>query len=399
MKISTLFPALKFKNYRISWITEWISLIGFWLQLTALQWYVYELTDSAFLLGLFSAMEYVPSLLFTLPAGVWVDHHNKRKILIGTQIMYIILAAVFGAVVSNGKADYITILLFALLFGSVDAVDAPARLSFLPELVDTRALHSAISLNSANFNITRMIGPVLAAVLLSHFSYGGVFYLYALSLIPVTIAYFFIDVNSVVPKQIETHPWKELKSGLLLAKNNKIILGNMMVFAIVCALVVNFGTYGPLFADRVLHTGLNGFGTILFAIGLGSLIAGLISGAARQNVSQSLIYVFAVISSALLMVISLVDQEAPALVLFGFLGFMLILFAINCTTAVQSAVPQSYQGRIMGVYNFVTMGAAPFGNLLVSGIIECIGVSNGLMCIGFLSCILIAVTTYFVRDK
>ena len=161
------FPALQIKNYRIFWMTQWIALIGFWLQLTAQQWLVYRLTDSAILLGILSACQFAPSFLFTLGAGIWIDRHNKRKILMGTQFMYVIQATLLGLLLWSGYETYYWILFFAFFCGTIDAFDMPARLAFMPELVGKDALHSAISLNSANFNITRMFGPLLAAFLLS----------------------------------------------------------------------------------------------------------------------------------------------------------------------------------------------------------------------------------------
>ena len=163
MKITTLFPALGVKNYRVFWITQWIALIGFWLQLTTQQWLVYKMTDSAFLLGLLSACQFTPSLLFTLGTGLWIDHHNKRKILMGTQSLYMLQALLLGLLLLSGHETYGWLLFFAFFLGTIDAFDMPARMAFMPELVGKEALHSAVSLNSTNFNITRMVGPLLAA--------------------------------------------------------------------------------------------------------------------------------------------------------------------------------------------------------------------------------------------
>ena len=113
MKITTLFPALGVKNYRVFWITQWIALIGFWLQLTTQQWLVYKMTDSAFLLGLLSACQFTPSLLFTLGTGLWIDHHNKRKILMGTQSLYMLQALLLGLLLLSGHETYGWLLFFA----------------------------------------------------------------------------------------------------------------------------------------------------------------------------------------------------------------------------------------------------------------------------------------------
>ena len=159
MHLLSLFPALQVRNYRIFWMTQWIALIGFWLQLTAQQWLVYTMTDSAFLLGLLAACQFAPSLFFTLFTGLWIDKHNKRKILLGTQLFYLLQASLLGLLLWTGHETYGWILFFAFFIGTIDSFDMPARMAFMPELVGKKALHSAISLNSANFNITRMAGP------------------------------------------------------------------------------------------------------------------------------------------------------------------------------------------------------------------------------------------------
>lgn len=270
MKITTLFPALGVKNYRVFWITQWIALIGFWLQLTTQQWLVYKMTDSAFLLGLLSACQFTPSLLFTLGTGLWIDHHNKRKILMGTQSLYMLQALLLGLLLLSGHETYGWLLFFAFFLGTIDAFDMPARMAFMPELVGKEALHSAVSLNSTNFNITRIVGPLLAAFLLNYLSYSDIFFLNAVSLIPILFAYAKMNVNTPVIQETNKKPLHEIREGISEARKNPIIFGNLLAAGIVSSLILNMGTYGPLFADRVLHKGLDGFGSILFAAGAGS---------------------------------------------------------------------------------------------------------------------------------
>lgn len=399
MKIFTLFPALRVKNYRIFWITQWIALIGFWLQLTAQQWLVYQLTDSAFLLGVLSACQFTPSLLFSLGTGVWIDYHNKRKVLLATQLVYMVQASLLGLLLFFGYETYAWILFFAFFCGTIDAFDMPARLAFMPELVGDKALHSAISLNSANFNITRMLGPILAALLLSYISYSSLFFLNAISLIPILFAYIHMDVNSKPYEGARKHPIKEILEGIKIAKSNPVILGNLIAVGIVSGLLLNVGTYGPLFADRVLHAGIDGFSMILFAIGAGSMVSGLLSAASQSHLSQRLIFSSAIACGAVLSLISHISLFSLSMCLFAILGFIIILFIINCNTTIQMASPKEYLGRIMGLYTFVFLGSAPFGSLLVSAIIEYMGVSDGLLIVGILDILLIIATIFFTKNK
>lgn len=394
MHLLSVFPALQVKDYRIFWTTQWIALIGFWLQLTAQQWLVYTMTDSAFLLGLLAACQFAPSLFFTLFTGLWIDKHNKRKILMGTQFFYLIQASLLGLLLYTGHETYGWILFFAFFIGTIDSFDMPARMAFMPELVGKKALHSAISLNSANFNITRMVGPLLAAFLLKYLSYSTIFFMNALSLVPIIFAYSRMNVNSVITKTEKRHPLLEIKEGLEHAKNNPVIYKNLIAAGIVSGLILNMGTYGPLFADRVLHQGIDGFGSILFAAGAGSMVSGLLSGATSRHLSNRMIFRAAILCGLLLMAVSYVSWFIPALILFGLLGFFVIAFIVNCNTVIQMASPREFLGRIMGLYTFVFLGSAPFGSLLVSAIIEWVGTSFGLLLVGALE---IALLVLFAR--
>lgn len=397
MKITELFPALSVRNYRVYWITQWIALIGFWIQLTAQQWLVYEMTDSAILLGLLSTMQFTPSLLFSLFAGFWIDRHSKRKILVGTQFFYMVQALLLAVLLWSGHAAYGWILFFAFFVGTIDAIDMPTRLSFMPVLVGKTYLHSAVALNSANFNMTRMFGPLLAAFLLSYIDYGMVFFLNAVSLIPICLMYHRMRVYEPPSSSRRENAWQEIKEGIACARENPVIISNLCTMFIVSGLILNFGTYGPLFADRILHRGLSGFGVILFAIGAGSLIGGLLSAAGAKRTEARYLYGFSITCGLLLSAVSQVSLYIPVLLLFGALGFFVILFMVNCNTAIQFACPPAYLGRIMSLYTFVFLGSAPFGSLFVSTIIEALGTSAGLFVVGLLEVILVAAVGWKYR--
>lgn len=384
MKIASIFPALAVRNYRIFWLMQWVALIGFWLQLTTQQWLVYELTGSAFLLGLVSAMQFTPALLFSLFVGFWIDRHSKRKILAGTQFFYILQAASLALLLWTGHATYGWILFFAFLLGSIDAVDMPSRLAFMPSLVGKEQLQSAMALNSANFNITRMFGPLLAAWLLTYIDYGAMFFLNALSIVPIFFTYLHLRVDEPPREETKKEAFAEIREGLSFARRQPVILCDLLAMAVVSGLIMNFGTYGPLFADRVLHRGLEGFGSILFAIGAGSLAGGLLSAAGRKGRSQRFLMTCGILCGASLFAVSRTSLYVPALLLFAAVGFFVILFLIHCNTAIQLACPPQYLGRIMSLYSFVFLGSAPFGNLFVSSVIETTGTQNGLLAIGLL---------------
>lgn len=389
MFLTRLFPALAVANYRLYWVTQLIALMGFWIQLTAQQWLVYEMTGSTLRLGFLATVQFTPSLLFTLLAGWFIDRHNKRLILAGTQFFYMVQALSLALLLWSGHASYGTLLCFAFLLGTIDAFDMPARLAFLPELVGKDRLHSAVSLNSANFNITRMAGPVLAAWLLTVTSYGGVFFLNALSLVPILYIYLTMNVTEppLIPKK--TRPLEEIREGLKEALSNRVIRDNLAALAIVSMCILNFGIYGPPFADRILHLGLSGFSAILSAVGAGSLAAGLFSASGWHAKGPFVLPVTGLLCGLLLMIVSQVTLLVPALLLFALLGVLIILFMVHCNTAVQLASPPACLGRIMSLYTLVFLGSAPFGSLLVSSAIEWLGTAGGLFATGLTECVLL----------
>lgn len=399
MRFTSLFPALGYRNYRLFWSMQWIALIGFWVQLTAQQWLVYEMTGSALKLGLLSAMQFTPSMLLSLFLGFWIDRHSKRKILAGTQFFYMMQALLLAILLWCGAANYYWLLFFAVFLGTIDAIDMPTRLSFLPCLVEKKHLHSAMALNSANFNITRMAGPLLAAVLLAHMDYGMAFFLNAVSLLPIFIMYLRLRVDEPAHTEVRKNAREEIRDGFLQAKNNPLVMGNLCMLAIVSSLIMNFGTYGPLFSDAVLHRGVDGFGTILFAIGCGSLVSGLLSAAGRKRTDRRSLFGFAVSTGVLMVLVSRISSFWLAMALFAAMGFFIILFLINCNTSIQLATDPAYLGRVMSLYTFVFLGSAPFGSLLVSSIIEAIGTADGLLVIGLLEISLLSASALKYRRK
>lgn len=390
-----IFPALTVKNYQIFFLSQWVALMGLWMQLTAQQWLVYEITNSPLLLGLLSTMQYLPSLLFTLWTGFWIDRHKKRTILIGTQCMYMLQAFLLGFILWSGYTDYYWILLFAFFLGTIDCIDLPARMAFMPYLVGTQYLKSAVSLNSTNFNITRMLGPILAAFLLSFFNYSTIFFLDALCLIPIIIAYMHMKVDEPESNIISGNAMKEIKAGIAYTLHHKVILSNLLAVAVVSGLILNFGTYGPPFADRVLHAGLDGFSKILFAVGTGSMIGGLLSASGKKQPKQSLPFYSALLCGLCLVIVSHTSSLYPALLLYGGIGFTAIISIVNFNTIIQFSTKRGYLGRIMSLYALVFLGATPFGSIIVSSMIEYSGTSNGLLVIGILDIIFILLIRYF----
>lgn len=194
-KLKQTFPALTERNYRYFWLGQCISVIGTWMQVTAQQWLVYSLTKSALLLGLLGAAQFGPVMCLSLVAGVFIDRYPKKRLIIITQVGLMLQAFILALLVWSGQVTYWRVLLLATLLGFINTLDQPTRQSFMPELVERKYLRSAIGLNSAIFNVARMTGPALAAVLMAKYGPGLLFFINGISFIPVIIGLSLIRIK------------------------------------------------------------------------------------------------------------------------------------------------------------------------------------------------------------
>lgn len=195
MELKKSFPALGHRDFRIFWFTQIISLIGTWMQTISLPWLTYTLTGSSFLLGLAGAIQFTPSLLFSLFAGALLDRFDRKKIIIITQSTLAILAALLSLLVFLKLIEYWHIIIISLFIGLANSFDMPARQSFLMEMVGKKDVMNAIGLNSAIFNLARILGPAIAGLIIGLAGADLCFFLNALSFLPVIAGLFFIKAH------------------------------------------------------------------------------------------------------------------------------------------------------------------------------------------------------------
>jgi MFS family permease len=241
------FPALQNRNYRIYFFGQFFSLIGTWLQIVAQGWLVLQLTSSPFLIGLVAALATVPSLLFSLFGGVVVDRFSKKKILYFTQSASMLLALTLGVITNAGLATVPVIGTIAFLMGTVNAVDAPARQSLVPELVKKPHLPSAIALNSGIFNAARVIGPGLAGLLIAWVGIGGAFIANGLSYIAVLVALWFVRIHEQPATRI-LHPLAAIREGIMYSFTHPVIRVLLIFVGMVSIFGWSYTTIMPVIA-------------------------------------------------------------------------------------------------------------------------------------------------------
>ena len=357
--------ALQYRNYRLYFGGQGISLVGTWMQRVAMSWLVYRLTDSAFMLGLIGFAGSIPSFIFGPLAGVLADRYNRRRILVITQSLALLQALILGLLVLAGKATIWQILLLSICLGFVEAFDMPMRQSFMVEIVQKKDLGNAIALNSSMVNSSRLLGPSIAGVLIASMGEGMCFLLNSASYLAVIIS---LLAMRVPPGQLPArrfHIFKELQEGFFYAYSFTPIRSILMLLALVSLVGMPYSVLMPVFARDVLHGGPHTLGFLLGGAGVGAL-AGAIYLASRKSVLGlgRWIPMAAGIFGTGLIIFSLSRVFWFSLVLMLVTGFGMIVQMASSNTVLQTVVEENKRGRVMSLYAMAIRGMVPFGSLL-----------------------------------
>jgi MFS family permease len=389
-KLKQTYPALTQRNFRYFWLGQCISLIGTWMDTTGQQWLAYTLTKSALLLGLLGVAQFGPVMCLSLFAGVVIDRYPKKQILLFTQTCLMILAFILAFLVLSGHITYWHIFTLAILLGLVNTLDQPTRQSFMPELVEKKDLRSAIGLNSSIFNVARMIGPAIAAVLMAKYGAGPLFVLNGISFIPVIIAIYLISTKPFEAKRVSKKVLVEIYEGLMYIKQSVSLRSAVLCTLSVGTFVMNYNVIIPLFAGQVLKQGVGGYGFLLSSSGAGSLIGALIVASwAKGKPSLRLLFASAFSVSAFLTLLYLVHFLPLASIVLVIIGFSNILFMTTANSTMQFNSSDEFRGRVMSVYSFAFLGTTPIGNLFVGSISQRWGAGIGVFVCGTISVLLI----------
>ena len=370
------FRALRHRNYRLFAAGQFVSLIGTWMQNVALGWLVYRLTRSPALLGLTGFLSQIPALFFAPLAGVWVDRWNRHRMVIATQVLFMLQALALAALTLSGRATIAEILALSLLSGFVMAVDVPARQSFMIEMVGDRAdLPNAIALNSSLFNVARLVGPSLAGVLLGVMSEGMVFLLNGASYVAVLAALLAIRVP-VPPRhearaaRILSHLGEGVRYAMRFAPTRAVLL----LLAFVGLVATPYSVLMPMFATDVLHGGPHTLGFLVASIGLGAL-AGALFLARRRSVRGlgGVIAWAAGAFGAALVALALVRREGLTCAVLAVSGFGMMVQIAASNTILQTLVEHDKRGRVMSLYAMALLGTTPVGSLAAGALAGRIG--------------------------
>ena len=354
------FYALTFRNYRLFFYGQSVSVAGTWMQMVAQNWLVWELTHSARWLGIVNGASALPFVLFTLWGGQVADRFPRRTVLIVTQAIAMVLAFSLAAVASKQfiapQAWHIAVL--AGLSGVVNAFNMPAQQAFVSDMIEERsALSNAIALNSLRFNLARILGPALAGWVLTRYGLQWCFLINAFSFLATIFSLTLMRLPPFQRKERAT----SILEGLRYIVNNRTVLRIVLLVGTGAIFTWSISTLFPVFAAHY-GVGAGGYSRMMSANGIGAAIGGLALATVGSRIPRyTLIYSGTFLFCAALLVFAAIDNYALALGCLVLSGFAMIIFGISCNTKVQEDVPDELRGRVMAVYSLVFNGLMPVG--------------------------------------
>jgi len=375
-----MFRSLSVYNYRVWASGAIVSNVGTWMQRVAQDWIVLtQLThNDATAVGITTAFQFAPQLIFLPFTGYAADHLNRRKLLIVTQSTMGLLALGIGILTVTGLIQLWEVYAFAFLLGSAAAFDSPARQTFVGELVDGEQLTNAVGLNSTSFNMARMIGPAVAGVLITAVGSGWVFIINAASFGAVLISFRFLKVNELHPSLRASHASGGFVEGFRYVWRRPDLKVIMIMMFLIGTFGLNFPIYISTMAVSVFHKGAGEFGLLTSIMAVGT-VAGALLAARRQHPRLALLLV----SSAVFAIGCLLASISPSYTLFGLsliiIGISAQTLTTSSTTILQLSTDPIMRGRVIAIFLAVALGGTPIGAPIVGWVANTYGPRWGLV--------------------
>ena len=382
----TPFPALRHRNFRLFFLGQTTSLVGTWMQSVAQGWLVLQLTNSAYYVGLVSALGSLPVLLVSLPAGVFADRSNKRRVVVATQALALVQALVVAALIWMHRVELWHVAAAAVFLGLVNAVDIPTRQSLIFDLVGKDDLMNAIALNSSAFNAARIVGPAIGGILIGGVGIAACFFLNGVSYVAVIAGLLAMRLPAWSPPPLAGDGLTRFREGA------RFILGDRATRALVLntALLSIFGfpylVLMPVFARDVLHVGAAGLGFLMASVGIGAVVAALGVATFGSRLPKGRLLVWGGPAFGLAIAAFALTPWVPlAVAILVVSGGAMIANNAVTNTLLQTIVPDGLRGRVMGAYTFVFVGMAPLGAYQAGWLAGRVGVqvavaAGGLVC-------------------
>ena len=380
-------------------VGQTLSLIGTWIQRMAMMWLVYKLSNSAFLLGVVGFCEQIPIFLIAPFAGVYADRWDKHKALIRIEVFALAQAFLLGILTLFGLVQIWHIIALSLCLGIINAFEVPMRQSFVVEMVegDKAALPNAIALNSTVFNLSRLIGPSVAGILIAAVGEGWCFMANALSYAIVLVSLLMMRIpKSILERAKEVDILNKLKEGIQYVKQNHLMRSLLLLLAIVSFSNASLKTLAPIFAKDVLKGDAHTLGFLMSAAGVGAICGALFLTKRKSTGLLKRIVSFTGILLGTGMICFAISRSLPLSLFFiAIAGFSQMMHTASTNTLLQLYVDDDKRGRVMSFYTVCLQGTMPFGSLLAGALAGFIGAQWAVAFMGGF-CL---VSSLFLREK
>lgn len=393
-----IWRALRYRNYRLFFAGQIVSLMGTWITATASSWLVYRLTGSAFLLGVVGFSGQIPSFLLAPLAGVYVDRWNRHRLLVITQALSMLQSAALAWLTLSHRVTIEWIIALNIFQGVVNAFDMPCRQSFVVSMIEKKEdLGNAIALNSSMFNVARLLGPMAAGGIIAVSNEGWCFAIDTVSYVAVIIALLAMRIPPEESKRGSTASVvTQLKEGWSYVSTFRPIRSVILLLALTSLVGVPYAVLIPVFAVKVLHGGPHTLGFLMTASGCGALL-GALWLATRPSVRGlgRVIPMAAALFALGIGAFSMSRSIVLSLIILVFAGFGFMVHMASSNTIVQTIVDDNMRGRVMAFFNMAFLGTVPFGSLLAGSLSDRIGPTPTIL-IGSVLCL--AAAGWFARQ-
>lgn len=392
--INNTFDSLRVRNFRIYFYGQIISLSGNWMQAVAQGLLVLKLTGSGTILGVVTALQFLPMLLIGPWGGVMADRFPKIKVLYITQILFGILTGLMGILVITNTIELWMVYTLSLAIGLVNAVDNPTRQTFVVEMVGREKLQNAVALQSSVVNLARVIGPAIAGVLIVTVGLGVCFLVNAVSFVAMMISLYFMNPSELDPAPLVAKQKGQIKEGFVYVLHTPLLRDILVMMAVMGTFSYEFMVILPLFSEDTFNGNEGTYALITSAMGIGAVIGGLLS-ANKKSATPTYLIIIAFLFGISMLVASVMPTLALAAIAMVFVGFFSLIFNSVGNSLLQIESAPNMRGRVMALWAIAFMGTTPIGGPIIGWIGEHISARAGLG-VGGVAAILACVYGFFM---
>jgi MFS family permease len=391
--------SFRHRNFALFFFANLISNTGTWAQRVAQDWLVVtDLHRGGSELGIVTGLQFAPSLFLSLYAGVLADRMDKRKLLIMTNLGGGVTAAILGWLTIAHKVTLLEVCALAFSLGAFGALDAPIRQSFTSELVGKSDVANAVSLNSANFNAGRLIGPAISGILIAAFHTGPSFLLNAASFLFVIIALLAMRPHELHRDLDNLKKNQKMSDGIKYVRTRVDLIAIIATVFFATTFGLNFQIFNALIATRIFHKSAATYGLLGSVLAIGSLLAAIVSTRLDRRRTPFFIMAASTTFGLLLAINSFMPTYNTYAISLPFVGFVALTTMISANTYVQTTTPTELRGRVMGFYVFIFLGTSPFGSPFIGWLTDVIGIRNAMAACGVITS-LGAIVIYLVMKE